>query len=74
MNALCIFLMVFSSDLATGETVWLDRVKIGQKIEILVLELYQQFILLPHVNDILFSLFSIDKISLCVFLRPFELL
>ena len=54
-------------DVATGEVTWLERVKVGQKIEILVSELYKQFILLPHVNDILFSLFSIDKISLCGF-------
>ena len=65
----CVYSRWFSHpDLATGEAVWLDRVKIGQHIEILVSELYQQFILLPSVNDILFSLFSIDKIALCVFL------
>ena len=36
MNALCMFLMVFSSCVATGEAAWLERVQVGQKIEILV--------------------------------------
>ena len=41
----------------------LERVQVGQKIEILFPALYQ-FILSPRANDILFSSLSIDKIIL----------
>ena len=46
----------------------------GQKIEILDPALRLQLILSPCANDILFSLFSIDKIALCDFLKLFRLL
>ena len=48
--------------------------KVGQKIEILDPTLRLQLILSPHANDILFSLFLIDKIALCDFLKLFRLL
>ena len=59
--------------MATREVVWLERVQVGQKIEILVPTLCQ-FILSPCTNNILFSSFSIDKITLFDFCRPFRLL
>ena len=61
-------------DVATGEVAWLERVQVGQKTEMLVSELCQPFILSSHANDILFSLFLIDKIALCDFLKLFRLL
>ena len=48
----------------TGEAAWLERVQFGQKIDILVSELCQLFILSSRANDILFSLFSVDEIAL----------
>ena len=71
----CVYFQWFSPpDVATGEVAWLERVQVGQKIEILDPTLRLQLILSPHANDILFSLFLIDKIALCDFLKLFRLL
>ena len=70
----CVYCQWFSPDVATGEVTWLKKVKVGQKIEILDPALRLQLILSPCANDILFSLFSIDKIALCDFLKLFRLL
>ena len=71
----CVYCQWFSPpDVATGEVTWLERVKVGQKIEILDPALRLQLFLSPCANDILFSLFSIDKVALCDFLKLFRLL
>ena len=71
----CVCFQWFSPpDVATGEVAWLERVKVAQKVEILDPALHLELILSACANDILFSLFSIDKIALCDFLKLFRLL
>lgn len=60
--------------MASGEAAWLDRIKIGQKIEILITALHLPFIPSPWANGIPFSSFSNEEIGLCDFVSLFWLL
>ena len=69
----CVYCQWFSPDVATGEVTWLEKVKVGQKIEILVPVLGLQFILSPCTNDVFLPSFSMDEIALCDYFTPFGL-
>ena len=59
--------------MAKGEALWLERVTVGQKMEILVTVLGLQFILSPCTNDVFLPSFSMDEIALCDYFTPFGL-